>query len=185
MQAMAKKFAGMCSDVRTFMRLWGLLGIWGWAKGIWLDPPKDEVLKAVAWAQITVNTLYLIYEHPSYLASKGVLKGWSAEKITRWSCRSSHGFTAHVMLDYMRLWRVRQLRQREQANQALIEEKEEKVERKQQEAMWWKELYVNIAYTPLVVHWSLPDGLVSDTTVGLLGTWVGILGFREVWRQTA
>ena len=77
---------------------------------------------------------------------------------------------------------MRQLRLQREGDDG---EKEDKVERRREEDMWWKEFYVNVAYSPLVVHWSLADGFVSDTVVGLLGTWAGLLGFREVWNQTA
>ena len=55
--------------------------------------------------------------------------------------------------------------------------KREEVER------WWRELGVNLAYAPLVVHWSLEEGCVGEAWVGTLGSFAGVLGFREVWRR--
>ena len=65
------------------------------------------------------------------------------------------------------------------------EEKEGKVQRVRDEARWWSEAYVNAAYAPLTVHWSLEQGCVSEAWVGFLGMVAGLVGFKELWEQTA
>lgn len=182
MAASTKGMASMISDVRTFLRLWGLLGVYAWARGTYYDGPADPLLRSVAWAQIAANTAYYVLEHGAYLASKNILRDWSAAKQARWWLWSGRCFAGHVALDYVRLLRTRQLR--DEARE-MGEEKEDKMEARRLEAAWWRELVVNAAYSPLVVHWSLESGYVSEAWVGALGTVAGFVGFREAWRKTA
>lgn len=86
---------------------------------------------------------------------------------------------AHVVLDLGRLVRVRALRGREEA------EKEGKMERVRDEERWWREMYVDAAYAPLTVHWSLENGCVSEAWVGFLGMVAGAVGWRGLWAETA
>lgn len=181
--ASTKGTASMISDVRTFLRLWGLVGVYAWARGTYYDPPADAVLRATAWAQIAANAAYYVLEHGAYLASKNIVRGWSAEKQARWWLWSGRCFAGHVALDYVRLYRVRQLS--EEPSEMGDNEKEAKVQARQAARVWWRELAVNAAYTPLVVHWSRESGYVSETWVGALGTVAGVLGFREAWKRTA
>lgn len=176
-----KTFAGMCSDVRAFMRLWSLLGIWAWARRVASDGPRDGVLRAVAWGQVAANAGYLLCEHPSYLAGKGVLPGWSPERIRRGWIWAGRFFAAHVAMDFVRMWRVNALRVR----QGDVDEKEVKLARAEEDRLWWKTMYVDLAYSPLCVHWSVPGGFVNESWYGGLGMIAGIAGFRELWRQTA
>lgn len=182
MAASTKGMASMISDVRTFTRLWGLIGVYAWARSTYYDGPHDALLRATAWAQIVANAAYYVLEHGAYLASKNIIRGWSDKKQARWWLWSGRCFAGHVALDYVRLWRTRQLR--EEAKE-MGEEKEDKLEARRAEQVWWRELAVNAAYSPLVVHWSLESGYVSDAWVGLLGATAGLLGFREAWRKTA
>lgn len=180
LHASAKAAQAVVADVRIFLRLWGLLGVWAWARGTYYDGPEDAVLRGVAWGQIVVNTGYYVYEHAAYLASKNVLRGVSAERQNKWWLISGRCFAGHVLLDFARLWRVRQLR-----GERVGSEKEDKVAREKADALWWRQLCVDSAYAPLVVHWSLAQGFVSDSWYGLLGTLAATVGFREAWKQTA
>lgn len=93
---------------------------------------------------------------------------------------------AHVVLDLGRLVRVRglALRKREEGDG---EEKEGKVRREREREVegWWREVYVNVAYAPLTVHWSLERGCVSEAWVGFLGMVAGVVGLRGLWEETA
>ncbi len=182
LKAATKGLAGMCSDFRAFTRLWGLLAIWAWAKRTYLAPPKDEILKTVAWAQIAANASYLIFENGYYLAGKGVLRGWAPQKQKRWALLSLRMFLGHVALEFVRLWRTRQLREEKRY---LGEEKEDKIARIQEEKAWWRTSYIYAAYTPLAVHWAIDGGFLSDDLVGALMTVVGLVKFRAAWKQTA
>jgi len=178
-----RALADLIADVRIFLRLWGLLGIWSWAAAAWREPPSDRVLRVLMWTQVATNAAYQYLENGAYLSSHGVLR-WSEERQTRWYVWSSRFWMAHVALDLGRLVRVKQLRRRK-GEKVFGQEKEGKVEMIREEARWWSEVYVNAAYAPLTVHWSLEHGWVSEAWVGFLGMVAGLVGFRELWEETA
>ena len=167
------------------MRLWGLLGIWVWVKGLYDAPPQDGLLRTVAWAQVWVNVLYQGLENGAYLASHRVVL-WPDEKINRWYLWSSRFWMAHVGLEFGRLGREWVLRKRvAEARGGKAEEVEVKMERLQVEGRWWRDVVVNAAYAPLTVHWSVEGGVLGEGVVGGLGMVAGWVGLRELWRETA
>jgi hypothetical protein len=184
--ARCKAASALASDVRTAMRLFGLVDMYQWARGTYLAPPKDMIVKAITWAQIVVNTGYYVIENQVYLSEKGVLRGWSAENKARWWRASSLCFGAHVVMEFVRLGRVWQLNQKEA--EVLGEGKDDKQEvmekRRKEQAEWKKMLQLNTAYAPLCVQWC-GVGSVSDTWFGLLGTWAACLYVRDAWRNSA
>jgi hypothetical protein len=174
-----KTLAGMCSDFRAFTRLWGLLGVYTSARKLQSSPPADSVLHGLAWSQTLSLGAYLVYENGYYLAGKGVLRGWSAEKQILWAKTSLRIFLAYVLLDWVRLFRTRQLREEKKEKEGAVEET------KVEEAAWWRAATVDAAYTPLAMHWSSQNGRLSDGWVGALMSVVGLVKFRAVWAQTA
>jgi hypothetical protein len=92
-------------------RLWDLLGVYASVRKLQSSPPADSILRGLAWSQTLSLGAYLVYEHGYYLAGKGVLRGWSAEKQKRWAKTSLRMFLAYVVLDWVRLFRTRQLRE--------------------------------------------------------------------------
>ncbi|MCJ1224321.1 hypothetical protein MMC12_000966 [Toensbergia leucococca] len=187
----------LISDVRIFLRLWGLLGLTTWAHSTWLSPPRDPYLKLIAWAQVVVNILYQVLENGAYLAGKGVLVGWSAERCGKWWVWSGRFWMGHVGLEFLRLGRERWLWGREEevgekGGKEVWKEvkwkgagREGKGVAKEVEQRWWRELGVNAAYAPLTLHYSLEGGCVSPNVEGVLGFAAGALGWGEVWRVTA
>jgi Peroxisomal biogenesis factor 11 (PEX11) len=182
-----KTLAGMCSDFRAFTRLWGMLGVWASVKRTYLNPPKDSVVNGLAWAQTATLGAYLFYENGYYLAGKGVLQGWSPQKQKRWAKISLKMFLAYVVLEWVRLFRARQLREEEKKRNNGLEKVSEESEalRKQEEAVWWRTAMIDAIYTPLSMHWASENGMLSDGWVGALMTVVGWVKFRAVWAQTA
>jgi hypothetical protein len=185
----SKALAGMISDYRIFVRLWGLLGMYGWGKGVWAMPKptsgKEKVLRAVAYAQVAACTAYQVLENGAYLASKGVLatEGWMGEegkrRQARWWVWSSRFWALHVGLEGVRLgteWWGRE---------DGAKGKKEDGEGKKAEERWWRDVVSNAAYAPLTVHWSTEEGVLSETAVGLLGTVAGSVGLLQNWRATA
>ncbi|KAF4551237.1 Peroxisomal biogenesis factor 11-like protein 2 [Elsinoe fawcettii] len=175
--------AAMISEFRMITRLWGLLTMYRWAKGTWVAPPQDTLVKAVTWGQITACTVYQALENVAYLAGKGILRGEavSAERqkaMWLWSCRA---WFVHTALEVVRLVRVRQL--------SGLGEKEVNGEvsekRKGEEKAWWRSWYVNAAYTPIAMHYSTEGGLIGDDTLGLLGVVVGYNTFGHMWSQSS
>jgi hypothetical protein len=181
--ASLKALSGLISDFRIFARLWGLLGMWSWGKGVLKSPPKDVLLRRIAYAQVLVNVVFQYFENGAYLASKGVL-GWSGKKQTQAWLWSSRAWAAHVGLEFVRLGRVVALKRRRG-----VDEKEKEKEEGEGEKEWWegwrKELLINGAYAPLTVHWSLEQGLLGELSVGLLGTLVGVVNLSTLWKRTA
>jgi hypothetical protein len=181
LSASFKTLAGMCSDFRTFTRLWGMLGIYAMAKRNYLEPPKDTILKGVAWSQTLALGAYYVYENTYYLAGKGVLRGWKAEEIIRWAKMSLKYFMAYVLIEYVRLWRTRQLREEKRASGTLSEKEVEK-----EEKAWRRSALANLAYTPLSLHWASESGpLMSDGWVGALMSAIGLIKFKAAWELTA
>ena len=173
--------AALIDDVRVFLRLWGLLSIWSWAKSTWREPEKDKILKGVAWAQVGVNVLYQYLENGAYLASHGVLD-FGEKKVANWYIWSSRFWMMHVILDLARLARVRVLTSGAKNRKS---EKEDKMEASTNDARWWRELYSNAAYFPLTIHWSLEDGWLGESWVGACGMIAGFLSLKETWRTMA
>jgi Peroxisomal biogenesis factor 11 (PEX11) len=174
-----KTLAGMCSDFRAFTRLWGLLGVYASVRKLQSTPPADNVLHGLAWSQTLSLAAYLVYENGYYLAGKGVLRGWSPEKQKRWAKTSLKMFLVYVILDWVRLSRTRQLREEKKAKEGSVEAT------KEEEAVWWRTAIMDAAYTPLAVHWSSENGMLSDGWVGALMSAVGLIKFRTAWAQTA
>jgi hypothetical protein len=182
LESSMKLLAGMCSDFRAFTRLWGLLGIYAMVKRNYLDPPKDAILNAVSWTQALALGSYYVYENGYYLAGKGVLKGWTAGDIKKWAKTSLKMFLAYVLLEYVRLYRSRQLLEVKKAKAVSAKENED-VEK--EEAGWWRTAVMDLAYTPLGMHWASENGMLSDGWVGALMSLVGLIKFRAAWALTA
>jgi hypothetical protein len=174
-----KTLAGMCSDFRAFTRLWGLLGIYAAARKLQATPPADGALHALAWGKTLSLGAYLVYENGYYLAGKGVLRGWSAEKQKLWAKTSLKLFFAYVLIDWVSLFRQRQLREEKKEREGATEAT------KEEEAVWWRTAIIDAAYTPLAAHWSSENGMLSDGWVGALMSLVGLVKFRAAWAQTA
>ena len=178
--------ASTISDVRMFMRLFALLGVYGMAKRTWSAPPKDTLTKAMAWGQVGSLVGYQVLENVAYLAGKGILKGerFSAEKQTRWFIVACRFWMAYVGLEAGRLLRDWQLNLTEEVR---VEEKgQDAVEkRKNDVAAWRRAWYANAAYSPMTVHYSFEQGCLNDEQLGFLGVIVGFIGFGHMWRQTA
>lgn len=201
----SKALAGVIGDFRIFVRLWGLAGIYSWARGTWHDPlpsgagTKERMVRNVTWAQIVSCMLFQILENGAYLSSKGALTSasWTGEagkiRENKWWMWSSRFWAAHVFLELIRLyvlWLYKDYNSEAKEEKQKIEdgEKEGKllVEEKQRETwLWWRDLASNIAYAPMTLHWSVEEGFLSDAGVGLLGTIAGGALLVDAWRGTA
>ncbi|KAH8668004.1 hypothetical protein BGZ60DRAFT_376817 [Tricladium varicosporioides] len=182
-----KALSALISDCRIFARLWGLLSLYRWGRGVLVrihakddeGGERDGVGLGIEAAQVVVNLFYQFLENGAYLSGKGVL-GWSGETQNKAWLWSSRFWASHVALDFIRLGREfvarRQLRK---------EMKEKVGTEKEWTRKWRREFAVNAAFAPLTLHWGIEGGLVGDFWVGVLGTVAGGLGFREMWRNTA
>lgn len=114
-------------------------------------------------------TVFQALENAAYLATKGVLEV-KGERIVGWYRWSARFWAVHVLMEFVRLWRVGQT----------ADLKDEKAE-----AKWWRDLYVNVAWAPMTWHYSVAGGLISEASVAGLGLVAGVLGLREAWKVTA
>lgn len=169
-----KALSAVISDFRNFARLWGLLSIWRWGRGLIDAPPADATQRRIAWTQVAVNIAYQYLENGAYLAGKGVL-GWDKRKQSWAWAWSSRFWAAHVALDIYRL--LYEL--------SLVRKKNEKGEQTQVEARWKRELAMDLAWAPLTLHWSTETGLVGEFWVGFLGSIAGFIRLSQAWKTAA
>ncbi|CAL3963408.1 unnamed protein product [Diplocarpon coronariae] len=182
----AKTLASLCSDFRTFTRLWGMLGVYTIAKRQYLSSPKDGFLRAISYTQTLTLGLYYFHENIYFLAGKGVLKGWAPADIKRWAKISMKMFLAFVLMEHVRLYRARQLRlaRNQAATSAGISDAERK-EFASERAAWRKSVLMNLAYTPLAVHWASENGMITDGIIGALMSYIGWTKVKSAWAAAA
>jgi hypothetical protein len=190
----SKKLSSLISDFRIFVRLWGLLGIYAWGKSVYLDPPKDRVLRWIAYAQVAINACFQVLENRAYLAGKTIINRDAKAQLKDW-CWSSRFWCAHTTLEFVRLYRIKRIWDADSKAQASAKAKGEGVwwkedeeaiaKRKAEESLWWKDLIVNAAYYPMTFHWSIEEGLLTDMQISVLGLIAGGMGLREAWSKTA
>ncbi|KAK9318068.1 hypothetical protein V1522DRAFT_396666 [Lipomyces starkeyi] len=170
-----RTLSSLISDIRIFHRLWGLVGLLRWAIATLQSPPKDALLKAVAFAQVVSNILYQPLENIAYLGSHEIIPV-SKAKINRLWVVSSRLWAAHVILEFVRLGREKYL--------ARSKDAEKTAESKTADTLWRRQLLVNGAYFPLTIHWSLETGVLGDWAVGALGTIAGGARLIPLWKQS-
>jgi hypothetical protein len=144
-----------------FMRLWGLLGIYEWGATTLRSPPKDWVVKYLVLAQVAVNTVFQVLENLAYLNRHEVL-GFSKKIEGRMWLWSTRMWATHIALEFLRLERVRSLREKKGKDAD------------QEVASWRKSLISNAAYAPLSV--SFPGSLERNVLI------TGIVTFQSTER---
>nr|POF13579.1 uncharacterized protein c1f12.04c [Quercus suber] len=186
----AKRLGDTIADVRIFLRLRGLLGIYAWGCDAYAHPSRDPAVKLLVGAQVAVNTAFQVLENVAYLVSKGVIRGqvWKDReaKLWAWSCRF---WVAHVVLECVRLLRVRGMGWREELGaQSDVDKQDVSTRSKELEKRWHREFYTNAAWFPLTLHWSFVDPAhspISETMIGAFGMVAGWSGVRNAWAATA
>jgi hypothetical protein len=200
----SKALVGVIADYRIFVRLWGMLGMYTWARGIYLDPlpqdarTKDKVLRGLTWAAIATCCGFQILENGAYLSSKGVLTtaSWAGDvgkaRENQWWLWSSRWWAAYVGVELLRLGVTRYYKTPLSIQTADDGEKEDKLRREERlrqekldDWMWWKDLASNAAYAPMTLHWSVEQGLLSDWGVGACGMVAGGSNLLAAWKATA
>jgi hypothetical protein len=178
----SKALSELISDFRCFSRVVESFDLYTWAKGTWNSPPEDGLVKAAVWGQIWTITAYQWYENVAYLASKGVLRGerFDTKQQNKWWVWSSRYWMAYIALEAVRLARVYQLRPAVASSGEGVEKKADTLEA---EALWKRQMTVNMAWAPVSYHYSLESGALSSDWLGVLGLIAGATGFRNLWRQ--
>ncbi|KAI6779149.1 uncharacterized protein J7T54_000295 [Emericellopsis cladophorae] len=171
------------TEVRTFGRLWGLLGLYFSVKKLVLSAraKKQEGENSaertfdfiVAAAQITSLISFQATENITYLSSKKIL-GFSPAtqgKLIMWSVRS---WALYVAMELARLVVERQ-RKVSAAGGRLTEKDQAWSEG------WKREFFRNLAWSPVTVHFSIPGGFLSDFAVSALAFHPAQSQMRELW----
>jgi hypothetical protein len=200
----SKALSEVISDFRIFVRLWGALGLYTWARDTYQDPlpqdagRKEKLLRALTWAGIASCVGFQVLENGAYLSSKGALTtaSWTGEvgkaRENKWWLWSSRCWAVYVGVELVRLGVERYYKMAPVAEGYGDGEKEDKIQRgealkeeKLENWLWWKDLASNVAYAPMTVHWSLEQGLLSDWGVGACGMIAGGALLTDAWRKTA
>ncbi|KAJ4982825.1 peroxin 11C [Stagonosporopsis vannaccii] len=199
----SKAIAGVIADYRIFVRMWGMLGLYTWARDTYLSPlpreatQKEKLLRGTTWAAIASCVLFQVLENGAYAASKGMLtsEAWTGEagkkRETWWWVWSSRFWAAYVGCEIVRLLIERAYKEPsvEVAGEGEKEDKlrleQERKESYNKTFTWWKDLVSNIAYAPMTLHWSVEEGLMSDVQVGICGMIAGGAMLADAWRKTA
>lgn len=196
-----KALSVLLSDIRTFMRLWGLLNMYLWGRGLvqeWRrsrsqDPAEgkaaktstDRVETTVAWAKLVSCVAFQALENGAYLASKGLLDWAPATqgKAARWSARF---WGAFVGMELGRLFYESHKRGKRSARERIGNKTVAAAEQEEREwsAAWRKSIVRYLAWAPLTVHWGSEQGLVSEMTIGALGSIPGCIQMRDLWMKT-
>jgi hypothetical protein len=201
----SKALADTIADYRIFVRLWGVLGLYTWARATYVDylpadaTKKQKTLRGLTWAAITSCVGFQVLENGAYLSSKGALTtaSWTGEmgkaRENQWWLWSSRFWAVYVGVELVRLgvmkgWREERAQQGgggDGEKEDKIREEERIKEAKLAKWLWWKDLASNMAYAPMTVHWSLEQGLLSDWGVGACGIVAGGALLADAWRRTA
>lgn len=197
-----KALSALLSDARTFLRLWGLLGMYFWGRGLILRliaarkariegdesaPKIDKVETSVAVTQLLACIIFQSLENGAYLAQKGVL-GWEPKSIGnayRWSARF---WGAYVGIELGRLAYDAHKRSKRTTAEKLSGDKtvaELQKEESEWTDTWRKNLARQMAWFPLTIHWGLEQGLFSEMTVGAIASIPGMVQMRDLWYKTA
>ncbi|KAI3337261.1 hypothetical protein HD806DRAFT_476137 [Xylariaceae sp. AK1471] len=187
-----KALSGLTSEARTIMRLWGLLGMYFWARRLvlkWREQKQseDRLETTLAWSQLATCVAFQALENVAFLSSKGVLGLAPATqgKTARWSARFWGSF---VSLEIIRLWYESVKRgSRTRAEKFAGGKTVAVVEREEREwtSTWRKSVVRNLVWAPLTLHLSLEQGLFSEMTIGSLASIPSVLQMRDLWRNTA
>ncbi|KAK5997478.1 hypothetical protein PT974_02839 [Cladobotryum mycophilum] len=183
--AQLKALSGLLSEARTVNRLWGLLGLYFGLKRLALksrakktdaeasaNAGESQFDSLVAYTQVLVLIFYQIFENLSYLGSKKVLNISPAMqgKLAVLSVKCWGGW---IGIELARL----------------VVERSRKSGAEVKDAAWsssWKKSFLrNLAWAPLTVHWSMPNGPLPDMAVSLLAMYPSTSQMVDLWRQTA
>lgn len=154
--AQMKALASLISDVRIFMRLWGLASIYEWLVATVRAPPKDETLRKIAYLQISANIFYQILENLAYLGQHKVLSVRKRRQANYWLW-SSRFWMAHVVLEFWRLKRENDLSVKGKERAEVVEEDPKwynfahVMNSDGKKSAWYRQLWSNMAYAPLTV----------------------------------
>jgi len=174
--------SSMLSEARMILRLWALIGMYFWAKGLVKkalcsssseksdEPKPSKAATLLESLRLALCVAFQALENAAYLGQRGILPMKSAQvgKAYIWSARL---WGAYVGIELGRL-----------AAERLGPNAPKTAEAR---SRWAKNTARQLAWAPLTVHWGSEKPLVSELTVGLLASIPGIIQLRDLWASTA
>lgn len=212
--ARLKNLGSLASEARTIARLWALVGMYFWAKRLVLpllpsspsttttttkqeqeketEKPSSSttnktLVTLVDWAQFLSCAAFQVLENGAYLSGRGVL-GWTPQQQGRAYMVGSRWLAVYTGLELGKLLAKlvaskSKSKSSQKGEQGALESEDEE-ERAQVEAVR-RSMAINLAWTPLTLHWSTEKGLIGDGWIGLGGCIPGIIQMRKLWKETA
>lgn len=180
----------LLSDSRTFLRSWGLLGMYLAARSFIpgllrkkssSDEKKPEQTaaesldKTIVLAQLISISAFQALENAWFLSSKGVFgltpqqQGIAAKASTRFWMTYVGLEIGRLLVEYHRKTTGGDV---------------ESAEHKAWKEGWRRNLAKNVCWAPVTVNYSF-DGGLSDTTLAVLGLIPGLISIRQLWKDTA
>lgn len=202
--ARLKALGDLASEARTIARLWALLGMYAWARRLVTQlfaSPSSETTKttttntdrlatAVSWVQLLACTAFQYLENGAYLSGRGVL-GWSPREQGRAYVVGARFLAVYTGLEIGKLLAGIVASRQQQGASASSSSSEKGVsapqteEEKAQAEAVKRSLAINLAWTPLTLHWATEGGFLSEAAVGFGGCIPGFIQMRKLWRETA
>jgi len=180
--------SSLLSEARMILRLWALLGMYFWARGLIrrtfssssttdeksaaAAPRPSKVETFIEYLRLTLCITFQSLENGAYLSSRGIMS-WTPAQIGqayKWSARF---WAAYVGIEIGRLAAER------------FGPAAKGFKTQQEKSEWTKKTVRQLAWAPLTLHWGSNKGLVSETTVGLLASIPGVIQLRDLWASTA
>lgn len=197
-----KAFSALLSETRTFLRLWGLLGMYFWGRGLVLRLREarlaaknngekvgakiNKLETSIAFTQLISCVIFQGLENGAYLAQKNVLE-WQPANIVRayrWSARFWGVFVGLKLTElFMDRYKRSQVPKRQRMGDKTVAVFES--EEREWSEEWTKLVGRNMAWFPLTLHWSLEQGLFSELSIGAIASVPGVIQIRDLWRRTA
>ncbi|KOS16752.1 Uncharacterized protein ESCO_004637 [Escovopsis weberi] len=192
--AQFKALSALMSETRTVNRLWGLLGLYfglkrlvvrtraGAGAGAAAADAGEAVFDSlVGYSQVVLLIFYQVFENLSFLGGKKVLNINPAlrAKMALWSVKCWGGWIG------IELARLLVERARMRATSGGVDEKEAKADAAARSKKWRKSFLRNLAWAPIVVHWTSPNGALPDMAVSLLAMYPSASQMLDLWRDTA
>lgn len=189
------------ADARILFRIWGILPMVQWMISMERAPPPNKYLLTLERLQGWSMVIYCPMEAAAYLAMHKVLplSDRVQNQLWLWGCRFWFLYVvlqlAHVVEDN-RLLRLRSHALEQSRGHPAPPKTAALTEEQQLTSSMWhdiaarkdalvSELWVNIGYFPLTLHWSVETGILSEFWVGVFGTIAAAAGMRTGWRACA
>lgn len=184
-----KALSGILSEARVITRLWGLLGMYFWARRLVVglvnarrktaeadkdgdaaaaaSPAPSAAAATLGWIQLASCIVFQALENGAYLSSKGVMS-WDPAKQGRAMRWSSRFWGVFVGIELGKLaFEATQDGSRTRAPD------------------WRKSVARYMAWSPLIVNWSSEKDFLGEMGIGLLACVPSVIQMNDLWKSTA